>query len=187
MTDLLILDGCRIMAGQILAAISMNIAVVQAQSEKLDSRGARAVSENARLVKQVSSEIRTISHLLHPPLLEVAGVILAIRIVFFEFKSRSFIPLVIASTLATAVHMQLLGSGPHVSGGAVDFWIPHALPFYLLLGPLCGLAAAGLSKVLYWVEDFFEDLPVNELWRPAIGALALGAIGFFVPRVFKPR
>jgi CBS domain-containing protein len=42
----------------------------------------------------------------------------------------------------------------------------------------------GLSKVLYWVEDFFEELPVNELWRPAIGALALGIIGFFVPRVF---
>ena len=114
----------------------------------------------------------------------IAGVILAIELLLFEFKSRSFIPLVIASTLATAVHMQLLGPGPMFRVGPVDFGIPRALPFYLLLGPLCGLAAVGLSKVLYWVEDFFEDLPVNELWRPAIGALALGIIGFFVPRVF---
>src|SRR5579864_316805 len=38
----------------------------------------------------------------------IAGVILAIELLLFEFKSRSFIPLVIASTLATAVHMQLL-------------------------------------------------------------------------------
>lgn len=114
----------------------------------------------------------------------IAGVILAIELLLFEFKSRSFIPLVIASTLATAVHMQLLGPGPMFQVGPMDFAIPKALPFYLVLGPLCGLAAVGLSKVLYWVEDLFEKIPVDELWYPAIGALALGIIGFFVPRVF---
>jgi H+/Cl- antiporter ClcA/CBS domain-containing protein len=114
----------------------------------------------------------------------IAGVILAIELLLFEFKSRSFIPLVIASTLATAVHMQLLGAGPMFVVGAMDFGIPHALPFYLVLGPICGLAAVGLSKTLYWVEDLFEKLPFDELWWPATGALALGIIGFFVPRVF---
>ncbi|HWJ46188.1 MAG TPA: chloride channel protein [Candidatus Udaeobacter sp.] len=113
----------------------------------------------------------------------IAGVILAIELLLFEFKSRSFIPLVIASTIATAVHMQLLGPGPMFQVGQVDFGIPHALPFYLVLGPLCGLAAIVLSKALYWVEDLFERLPVDELWWPAIGALGLGIIGFFVPRV----
>src|ERR1700722_13305534 len=114
----------------------------------------------------------------------IAGVILAIELLLFEFKSRSFIPLVIASTLATAVHMQLLGPGPMFQVSAMDFGIPHALPFYLVLGLLCGLAAVALSKSLYWVEDLFEKLPVDELWWPAIVALALGVIGFFVPRVF---
>ena len=113
----------------------------------------------------------------------IAGVILAIELLLFEFKSRSFIPLVIASTLATAVHMQLLGPGPMFQVGQVDFGIPRALPFYLVLGPLCGLAAIVLSKALYWVEDLFEKLPVDEFWWPAIGALGLGIIGFFVPRV----
>src|SRR3954469_12584969 len=113
----------------------------------------------------------------------IAGVILAIELLLFEFKARSFIPLVIASTLATAVHMQLLGPGPMFQVGQVDFAIPRALPFYLVLGPLCGLAAIVLSKSLYWVEDLFEKLPVDELWWPAIGALGLGIIGYFVPRV----
>jgi len=113
----------------------------------------------------------------------IAGVILAIELLLFEFKSRSFIPLVIASTLATAVHMQLLGAGPMFTVATMDFRIPKALPFYLLLGVLCGLAAVGLSKLLYWVEDQFERLPVDELWWPAIGALGLGIIGYFVPRV----
>jgi H+/Cl- antiporter ClcA len=114
----------------------------------------------------------------------IAGVILAIELLLFEFKSRSFIPLVIASTLATAVHMQLLGRGPMFQVGAMEFGIPRALPFYLVLGPICGLGAVGLSKALYWVEDLFEKLPFDEMWWPAIGALALGVIGFFVPRVF---
>ena len=113
----------------------------------------------------------------------IAGVILAIELLLFEFKARSFIPLVVASTLATAVHMQLLGAGPMFTVTAMDFGIPRALPFYLLLGVICGLAAVGFSKLLYWTEDQFEKLPIDELWWPAIGALGLGIIGYFVPRV----
>jgi len=113
----------------------------------------------------------------------IAGVILAIELLLFEFKSRSFIPLVIASTIATAVHMQLLGTGPMFTVATMDFGIPHALPFYVLLGGICGLAAVGFSKLLYWTEDQFEKLSIDELWWPAIGALGLGIIGYFVPRV----
>ena len=113
----------------------------------------------------------------------IAGVILAIELLLFEFKSRSFILLVIASTLATAVHMQFLGAGPMFTVTSMDFGIPRALPFYLILGVICGLAAVGFSRLLYWTEDQFEKLPVDELWWPAIGALGLGIIGYFVPRV----
>ena len=113
----------------------------------------------------------------------IAGVILAIELLLFEFKARSFIPLVVASTLATAVHMQLLGAGPMFTVRAMDFGVPRVLPFYLVLGVICGLAAVAFSKSLYWVEDQFEKLPVDELWWPAIGALVLGIIGYFVPRV----
>src|SRR6202051_3037488 len=113
----------------------------------------------------------------------IAGVILAIELLLFEFKSRSFIPLVIASTLATAVHMQLLGVGPMFKVSAMDFDIPRGLPFYLVLGLICGLAAVSFSKILYGGENQFEKLPVSDLWWPAIGALGLGIIGFFVPRV----
>jgi H+/Cl- antiporter ClcA len=113
----------------------------------------------------------------------IAGVILAIELLLFEFKARSFIPLVVASTLATAVHMQLLGGGPMFNVAPMDFGVPRSLPFYILLGLVCGLAAVGFSKLLYWTEDQFEKLPIDDLWWPAIGALGLGIIGYFVPRV----
>ena len=53
----------------------------------------------------------------------------------------------------------------------------------MVLGLICGLAAVGFSKLLYWVEDQFEKLPLDDMWWPAIGALGLGVIGYFVPRV----
>lgn len=113
----------------------------------------------------------------------IAGVILAIELLLFEFRGRSFIPLVIASTLATSVHFLLLGQKSMFSMGNVDFGIPNGLGYYLILGVVCGCAAIGFTKLLYWVEDQFEKLPINELWHPAIGALGLGIIGYFVPRV----
>jgi len=75
--------------GQLLAAIGMNLDFVQSQSHKLDAKAARAISDNARLVEQVSSEIRTISHLLHPPLLDLAGLSSALRWYVDGFSERS--------------------------------------------------------------------------------------------------
>jgi chloride channel protein, CIC family len=113
----------------------------------------------------------------------IAGVILAIELLLFEFRSRSFIPLVIASTLATSVRAVLLGQRSMFTMGNVNFDVLRGLPFYLVLGLVCGGAAIGFTKLLYWVEDQFDRLPIDDLWHPAIGALGLGVIGYFVPRV----
>jgi chloride channel protein, CIC family len=114
----------------------------------------------------------------------LSPVILAIELLLFEFKSRSFMPLVIASTLATAVHMQLLGKA-RCSWSLL--WISgyreRCRSICWLLGVVCGLAAVGFSRLLYWVEDQFEKLPIDELWWPAIGALGVGIIGYLAPRV----
>lgn len=113
----------------------------------------------------------------------IAAVILAIELLLFEFKPRSFIPLVISSTMATAVHLVLLGRGPMFIVNRLDFNIPAALPYYLILGIIAGVFAVGFSKLLYWVEDLFERLPLDSMYWPALGGLALGVIGFFFPRV----
>lgn len=113
----------------------------------------------------------------------IAGVILAIELLLFEFRARSFIPLVISTTLATSVHLMLLGRGAMFHMLPTDFNIPAGLPYYLLLGVVCGFAAVGFTKLLYLVEDQFDRLPIDEFWHPAIGALGLGIIGYFVPRV----
>ena len=82
-------ESCMTAWGNCSRLSAMNIAIVQSQSHKLDSDGARAVSENAAMVEQISREIRTISHLLHPPLLDAAGLASALRWYVDGFSERS--------------------------------------------------------------------------------------------------
>ena len=75
--------------GQLMAAIGMNIAVIAAEAGSLSPAAAKCVAENAGLVDEVSREIRTISHLLHPPLLDEAGLASALRWYTEGFAKRS--------------------------------------------------------------------------------------------------
>jgi signal transduction histidine kinase len=75
--------------GQLLAAISMNISRLLQEKDKLGEPARTCLDENANLVDQVSKEIRTISHLLHPPLLDEAGLESAIRWYIEGFAERS--------------------------------------------------------------------------------------------------
>jgi len=75
--------------GQLLSAIAINISRVQKEAANLDPGILKMLNDNAILVEQVSKEIRTISHLLHPPLLDVAGLASAIRWYVDGFSERS--------------------------------------------------------------------------------------------------
>ncbi len=75
--------------GQLLAALNMNIEIVLSQGDKLEPAVARAVSDSSQLVQQILREVRTISYLLHPPLLDVAGLASAIRWYADGFSERS--------------------------------------------------------------------------------------------------
>ncbi len=74
--------------GQMLAAISMNSAVVAAEAG-LSPLARKAVTQNNELIGQISSEIRTISHLLHPPLLDEVGLASGVRWYLEQFAERS--------------------------------------------------------------------------------------------------
>jgi PAS domain S-box-containing protein len=75
--------------GQLLASISMNISSVAKEKGKLSLAAARCVEENASLIEQVSREIRTMSHLLHPPLLDEVGLESALSWYVEGFAERS--------------------------------------------------------------------------------------------------
>jgi PAS domain S-box-containing protein len=73
--------------GQLLAAIGMNLGMLQSQN--LDPAAAKLLTETTGLLDEVNRETRTISHLLHPPLLDEAGLASALRSYVEEFSQRS--------------------------------------------------------------------------------------------------
>ncbi len=69
---------------------------------------------------------------------------------------------------------------------SVNFNFSGALPYYVALGVMCGLAAVFFIKSLYWTEDQFERLHLSPYVLPSLGALGVGVLGYFVPRIFGP-
>jgi signal transduction histidine kinase len=74
--------------GQLLAGLTMNLSAVRADIDRL-SKTATALTDSEALVQEMSKEVRTISHLLHPPLLDEAGLSSAVRWYTEGFAQRS--------------------------------------------------------------------------------------------------
>ena len=74
--------------GQLLAALTMNLSGVRADIDRL-RKTATALADSEALVQEMSQEVRTISHLLHPPLLDEAGLASAVRWYADGFAQRS--------------------------------------------------------------------------------------------------
>jgi len=112
----------------------------------------------------------------------VAAVLLAVELLLFEWRPRSFIPVVAAAVTATCWRPLLFGVGP-----LFPFSGDPALPWWGLiacagLGVLAGLQSGLLTKLLYKLEDAFEHLPIHWMWWPALGGLAVGLGGLIEPR-----
>lgn len=113
----------------------------------------------------------------------LAAVVLAIELLLFEFSTRAFVPLVIATSIAAGVHSALFGSGPLFGVAAHDFAGLGQLPLFAVLGGLCGLLAVVIAKGLFTTEAMYRRLPVGEFWHPAVGAALFVTVGIFQPRV----
>ena len=75
--------------GQLLAGISINNTLIESEASKLSPDAARRVAENVKMTEEVNKQIRTISYLLHPPLLDEAGLASALRCYIEGFSKRS--------------------------------------------------------------------------------------------------
>src|SRR2546423_7178532 len=113
----------------------------------------------------------------------VAAVLLAVELLLFEWRPRSFIPVAIASAVAAVIRVPLLGRGAifptqlHSPLGA------EGLTIAFIVGISAGLASGLLTAIVYACEDLFGKLPIHWMWWPAIGGLFVGVGGWLDPRV----
>ena len=113
----------------------------------------------------------------------VAAIFLAIELLLFEFSPRSFIPVALACITGAAGHHLLFEDGyVFPIANAIKTASNEALFFYSIMGLIIGLLAVAITKIVYWMEDMFELIPIHWAWYPAIGGIAVGIIGYINPK-----
>lgn len=112
----------------------------------------------------------------------VGAVLLAVELLLFEWKPRSFIPVAAAAAVAAALRVPLLGAGPLFPVPAHPMIPWQGLVLALCVGLAAGLGSAALTTLVYGCEDVFTKLPIHWMWWPLIGGLVVGVGGMFDPR-----
>ena len=111
----------------------------------------------------------------------IAAVFLAIELLLFEFSPKAILPVALACITGAAGHNFLFETGPVFPMPQLAIPSNGALAIYSGVGLVIGFLSLGVTKIVYVIEDAFEKLPVHWIWWPAIGGLAVGAIGYFAP------
>lgn len=111
----------------------------------------------------------------------VAAVLLAVELLLFEWRPRSFLPVAVACAVAGFARALFFGAGPlfPLETAAPDSW---SLVSCVIAGLLSGALASGLSAALYKTEDLFGKLPIHWMWWPALGGVVVGIGGWLEPR-----
>jgi H+/Cl- antiporter ClcA/CBS domain-containing protein len=112
----------------------------------------------------------------------VSAVLLAIELLLFEFRPRSLIPVALAASTAAGMRVAFEGAAPMFAMPDLATPTGFAIGTYIVIGALMGLASVAVTRTVYLVEDLFARLPIHWMWWPALGGMAVGAIGVVAPR-----
>jgi CIC family chloride channel protein len=111
----------------------------------------------------------------------IAAMLLAVELLLFEWKPRSFIPVAVAAIIAEAWRPWLLGAGalfPMATSAALP---TVGLLLAVVLGIIAGLASGLLTQMVYASEDLFLRLPIHWMWWPMLGGVVVGIGGLIEP------
>jgi H+/Cl- antiporter ClcA len=112
----------------------------------------------------------------------LASILLAVELLLFEWRPRSFIPVCASVAVATVCRWSLLGSATLFPVSGVIRPSTGAIALTLVPGLSGGLLAVIATALVYKSEDAFARLPLHWMWWPAIGGLIIGVGGLFEPR-----
>ncbi len=113
----------------------------------------------------------------------IAGSMFALEVVLGDFGLATFSPIVISSVVATAVSRAFLGDIPAFIVPVYELVSVWEFPMYLVLGLFCALVGVSFTKILYKMEDLFDDFKFPEYLKAIIGGVVLGAGGLIFPEI----
>ncbi|MVU76339.1 CBS domain-containing protein [Nocardia sp. ET3-3] len=111
-----------------------------------------------------------------------AALLLAVELLLFEWRPRSFVPVATAVSVAAVLRPALLGSGALFPAVGALHITALTCALCVVSGIASGLLAVVATRLVYASEDGFARLPVHWMWWPALGGLIIGVGGIFVPQ-----
>jgi chloride channel protein, CIC family len=111
----------------------------------------------------------------------VAAILLAIELLLFEWRPRSFLPVAMSAIVAAVLRTWVFPSGPLFPFSQEMTASASALLIWLSIGVIAGIGSAALTAIVYGTEDLFAKLPIHWMWWPAIGGLIVGVGGWLQP------
>ena len=111
----------------------------------------------------------------------IASVMIAVELLLFEWRPRSFIPVAIAAFAADLVRNVIIGPAAPFAVAVPHVPATDAIPWALVVGLAGGVVSLLMTRLVYWTEDAYARLPFHWMWWPAIGGLVAGFGGWLVP------
>jgi chloride channel protein, CIC family len=112
----------------------------------------------------------------------IAGVLFSVEVLLKKFSTVQFVPLLIASAVASVIS-QILYHGGQIFYIFTQGWDVKALPFYLILSILTGFYSLYILKSIAYSSNLFEGIQ-NPYKKALIGGIALGGIVFLFPPLY---
>ena len=114
----------------------------------------------------------------------LAGAIFAAEVMYSssDLEYEVLLPSTITSIIAYSVFCSMFGWEPLFETPDFRFTNPLELISYTLLGFLCAGFGYLYIKTFYGIHSAFKKLKLSNYFKPMLGGLVTGAIGFFIPQ-----
>lgn len=114
----------------------------------------------------------------------IAGALFAVEIILMDFGFKQFMPIVISSVMATVVSHQFEGNFPAFVVSGYHLESPYEIGFYFILGILAGVVSYLFIKVLYFLEDVWDEkFKFPPYLKATLGGLIIGGIALAYPEI----
>jgi len=113
----------------------------------------------------------------------IAGVIFSLEIILGDFAIKTFSPVILSSVVASVVTRTFMGDHPAFAVPEYSLISAWEIPLYVIMGSLLGILGVSFTRILDAFEDFFDNLKMSPMLKPALGGLLLGVIAMFYPQI----
>ncbi len=114
----------------------------------------------------------------------IAGLVFTLEVLMMDLTMTSVAPLLISSVTATAISYILTGVQPMFPLNVTEPFLVHRIPWYLILGAICGLASLYFTRGMNRLEQWMKHTIGNMWLKLLVGGIMLSVLIFLFPPLY---